>query len=132
MPKNCQFVPDAAKLSAGTPLGACYGGKWCPITFLSHNEDGTLNVRWDDYGPAFDCSMLRAELIIENRVLQKSGTKGRLRTWIDSTGKHRVKARLVEKSESQVTLKTTEGKVVTLPISKLSSRDKKYLDGLDD
>lgn len=70
VPKDSQFVPASARLQPGTRLQACYAGKWNPITFLSENGDGTLTVRWDDYGPAFDCRMIRKELIIKNDVLK--------------------------------------------------------------
>jgi predicted Zn finger-like uncharacterized protein len=65
VPADSQFVPAAAKLQPGTRLQACWSGKWNPITLLSENKDGTLTVRWDDFGSAYDCSMLREELIIK-------------------------------------------------------------------
>ena len=70
VPPDHQFVPDGAKLQPGTRLQACYAGKWNPITFLSENQDGTLTVRWDDYGPVYDCSMIRNELIIAKNGLR--------------------------------------------------------------
>ena len=70
VPPDHQFVPDGAKLQPGTRLQACYAGKWNPITFLSENQDGTLTVRWDDYGPVYDCSMIRKELIIAKNALR--------------------------------------------------------------
>ncbi len=70
VPAHSLFVPEDAKLSAGTKLQACYAGKWNPITYLAHNEDGTLTVRWDDYGPVFDCRMVRRELIIRKSTLK--------------------------------------------------------------
>lgn len=70
VPADSQFVPADAKLPPGTRLQACWSGKWNPITFLSENKDGNLTVRWDDFGEAFDCSMLRKELIIKNDVLK--------------------------------------------------------------
>jgi predicted Zn finger-like uncharacterized protein len=65
VPSDSQFVPTDAKLQPGTRLQACWAGQWNPITFLSENDDGTLTVRWDDFGAAFDCSMIRNELIIK-------------------------------------------------------------------
>ncbi|MDA1050957.1 MAG: hypothetical protein O3C40_10820 [Planctomycetota bacterium] len=70
VPSDSQFVPADAKLQPGTRLQACWAGKWNPITFLSANNDGTLTVRWDDFGAAFDCSMTRDELIIKQDGLK--------------------------------------------------------------
>ena len=69
VPLHSVVVPPNAKLAPGTPLEACWAGKWNPITTLSENEDGSVNVRWDDFGEIFDCSMIRSELIIKKEVL---------------------------------------------------------------
>ena len=74
VPSNAVEVPKTAKLTKGTKLQACYQSKWCPMTVLEENDDGLVQVRWDDYGPKFDSSMLpRSELIIEKRVLARLG-----------------------------------------------------------
>jgi hypothetical protein len=70
VPDHSVFVPADAKLNAGTKLEACFAGAWNPITTLSENDDGSLNVRWDDWGPQFDCSMIRGELIVRREVLK--------------------------------------------------------------
>lgn len=69
IPEGSQAVPADARLKAGARLQACWAGKWNPITFLAHNADGTLTVRWDDFGPSFDCRMARSELIISTAAL---------------------------------------------------------------
>ncbi len=71
VPEDSLVVPPDAKLVPGTPLEACYSGKWSPLTTLSQNKDGTINVRWDDYGAQYDCSMIRDELIIKKAMLDK-------------------------------------------------------------
>ncbi len=73
LPGNAEFVPNTAKLTKGTKLQACFQSKWYPITTLSENDDGSVNVRWDDWGAEYDCSMLRSELIIEKSVLSSLG-----------------------------------------------------------
>jgi ribosomal protein L11 len=151
VPSDSEFVPKNADLKPGTKLEACYGGKWNPITFLSANSDGTLTVRWDDYGPSFDCSMVRNELIIKKAVLKEppasslpasspsasgptasnlpssSPPIAEIRTFTDSTGKFKVKATIVKQTDTQVTLLTDKGKEVTLPLSKLSAADQEFL-----
>ena len=137
VPSHSQFVPEDAKLKPGTKLQACYGSKWNPITHLSHNADGTLNVRWDDYGPAYDCSMVREQLIIRKTELKKlrkpaakaaaPSSEPEFRTWSDATGKFKVRAKLLRKSDTTVTIVTEEGREVKVPISKLSEADQAFL-----
>jgi hypothetical protein len=138
VPGHSQLVPRDLKLPSGTKLEACYAGKWNPITTLSENQDGTLNVRWDDYGAVYDCSMAREELIIKRTVVQKlqeapenaaapADKAPELRTWTDSTGQHTVRAALVNKSDTTVTLRTDAGRDLTLPIAKLSEADREFL-----
>ena len=50
-----------------------------------------------------------------------------MRNFSDLTGKFKVKARIVKKSETEVTLLTEQGKEVTLPLSKLSAADQEFL-----
>ncbi len=134
-PADSVFVPDDAKLPSGTALQACYAGTWNPITHLSDNDDGTLTVRWDDYGPAFDCSMLREQLIIKSTTLRAVkdsplavvDSSNPLRTWTDATGKFKVQAKLIRRNETSVTLEINAGKEVTLPLNKLSQADQDYL-----
>jgi predicted Zn finger-like uncharacterized protein len=70
VPADSQAVPADAKLPPGTRLQACWAGKWNPITLLSENDDGTLTVRWDDFGPTYDCRMTREELIVKTDALR--------------------------------------------------------------
>lgn len=53
-----------------------------------------------------------------------------LRTWTDSTGKHKIEAKLLESAGGQVKLQRADGKLVTLPHEKLSTADQEYLRGL--
>jgi hypothetical protein len=130
VPHDSEFVPADLKIKAGVKLQACYAGKWNPITFLSHASDGTLNVRWDDYGAAFDCSMVRNELIIKKAVLMtmaSGSSAAEMRTFTDATGKSKIKARIVKQTATEVTLFTEKGKEVTLPLAKLSEADQAFL-----
>ncbi len=130
IPRDSQAVPADAVLEPGTKLQACYAGRWNPITFLSHASDGTLNVHWDAYSDAFDCSMTRDQLIIQNTVLSKMSTgqpKESMRWFTDATGRFKVQAAIVDQTDDQVTLLTDKGKRVTLAISKLSQADQEFL-----
>lgn len=50
------------------------------------------------------------------------------RTWRDASGTHATKAELLNYADGKVKLKRTDGKVVTIPASKLSKADQKFLD----
>ncbi len=57
IPKDCQVVPADLSLPPGTSLAGYWGFEWKPISLLSENDDGTLNVHWDGESDAWDCSM---------------------------------------------------------------------------
>jgi len=52
------------------------------------------------------------------------------RKWTDNTGKFSVEAELVEVKNDQVVLKKTDGKVITLPVARLSETDRQHLQSL--
>jgi hypothetical protein len=145
IPSHSQLIPDDVSIKSGTALEACYARKWNPMTALSENPDGSLNVRWNEYGESFDCSMLRKELIIRKTALNELGHEvepnasinksmpiDEVRLWIDQTGKFEVRAKLIRQTETDVTLLTEKGKEVTLPKSKLSKSDRDFLDQVDE
>ncbi len=139
VPKGALFVPADLRIEAGTPLAGCWASKWNPITAISENDDGTLNVHWDAYSDAWDCCMSRQQLIIEEKTVRrlraKSGATAEdltktLRTWSDTSGQHKVEARFVRKTATDVTIKTDAGREITMAIAKLSSEDQELLAGI--
>ncbi len=52
------------------------------------------------------------------------------RTWTDSTGKYTVVAELLEINNEQVRLKKLSGSVITVPMTKLSDADQRFIQGL--
>jgi len=52
---------------------------------------------------------------------------GELRTWTDSTGRYTLRAVLVSVADGSVTLRDENGKIVKLPLGKLSRADQQYL-----
>lgn len=131
IPSDSVKVPYSAKLTKGQGLKACYQSKWSPITALAENADGSVFVRWDEWGPTYDCNMLRSQLIIKKSALRGFGTRGEEpiidRLWTDATGKFKVQAKLIEKTSTMVTLLTEAGKTVKLSVSKLSEADQDFL-----
>ena len=53
--------------------------------------------------------------------------KESLRTWSDSTGKFKLQATLISNTAGTVRLKKADGKVISLPVAKLSKADQQYL-----
>ena len=49
------------------------------------------------------------------------------REWVDSTGKHRVNAELVAVRGDKVVLETADGRIISIPIARLSSPDRRFL-----
>jgi SLA1 homology domain 1, SHD1 len=138
IPKRAQIVPADLELEEGTSLAVCWGLKWQPLTVLRENQDGSVHVRWDERSSAFDSDIAREQLIIENKTVRKlrrkpaaatDDLKTVLRTWTDVTGKHKIEATLVSKTDSEVTLRTDAGREITLPLEKLSEEDRALLSG---
>ena len=50
-----------------------------------------------------------------------------IRTWRDATGQFSIRARLIRKTEDAVTLLKSDGREVSVPLSRLSDRDRAHL-----
>ena len=50
-----------------------------------------------------------------------------MRTWNDATGKFSVKAKMLSKKNGKVELEKEDGKIISLPATKLSDKDQAYL-----
>lgn len=51
------------------------------------------------------------------------------RTWSDASGKFRIEANLKNATETEVQLLKSDGKIVTVPVDKLSPSDQAFIDG---
>ena len=51
-----------------------------------------------------------------------------LRVWKDSTGRKTIKATLIKIGGDQVTLKRADGRVFTVPLERLSEKDRQYVE----
>ena len=139
VPRGAQVVPEDLVVDEGTPVAFCWAWKWQAATVLSSNDDGSLNIHWDGHSDAWDCSVLRSQLIIQDKTVRKLVRKhGKssddlmktLRTWTDATGTFKVEARFVSKEGDKVTIRTDAGRDITLPLAKLSDKDQKLLAGI--
>ncbi|MCA9145664.1 MAG: hypothetical protein H6821_03435 [Planctomycetaceae bacterium] len=67
----------------------------------------------------------------EQRAKPANMSKAReLREWVDSTGKHKVAARLKSYGNGKVTIEKENGSAVTLPLDRFSKADQKYVEEL--
>ena len=53
-----------------------------------------------------------------------------MRKWTDSTGSFSVNAKLVSNEDGSVKLEKEDGRIITLPLTKLSDKDQTYLEEL--
>lgn len=60
-------------------------------------------------------------------TLEATAAKESVRTWSDSTGKFKLQATLISNTAGTVRLKKADGKVISLPVAKLSKADQQYL-----
>ena len=88
-------------------------------------------ARWRRSGPrpagTFRLGMTAAVVAAAAVVTAAEGP----RTWRDATGKFEIEARLVDRTETAVRLKKSDGKVIEVPLEKLGKADREYLRKLD-
>ena len=106
------------------PLGRQYGIDAIPATFLVNREGNLakIGVR----GPTLESAV--AELLKRPAAAQKANeTAAELRAWTDSSGQFRIEAELVGLADAKVMLKKADGKVVSVPVERLSEQDQEWL-----
>ena len=54
------------------------------------------------------------------------------RVWVDSTGKYKIEATLVSHTDSTVKLRRGDGRIIEMPIKKLSAEDRAFLESYND
>jgi len=57
----------------------------------------------------------------------ESRKEANVRTWTDSTGKHKVEAEFVELKDGKVQLRKADGAMVRVPVERLSEADRAYI-----
>ena len=65
-------LPAGVKLAQGSKIKASWGSKWYDLTVLDDTTDDPVPVRWDDYGSAWDCLIVRSQLAIETTALAQA------------------------------------------------------------
>lgn len=69
IPDDAVAVTPDIKLEVGMKLGAPRGGSWSDVTIRRLNRDGTVFIRWDRLGAAWDEDAERKDLIISKTAL---------------------------------------------------------------
>jgi hypothetical protein len=118
-------------LRSSTPRGARH-----PIPFKVRCAPNDLLVIGLDFMQQGDTDFTRERLpelkswigyedFLKSDVTTRT-SKPKSRTWHDVTGKFRVDATLVKKTRTHVSLRRSDGKVIHVPIEKLSAADREY------
>ena len=89
-------------------------------------------VKNDEYGQSkadYLKKLQELEAFIQDRekLVSKKPVVEEYREWTDATGKYRVVARLVSVTETSVTLEKKNAKTVSVPLAKLSQKDRTYV-----
>lgn len=77
--------------------------------------------------PSNDRIILRRLEIPADKVVSKNQPLSPQRTWTDDTGKYRFNAALINSTADHVELQAADGRVIKVPISRLSKSDLDYL-----
>jgi hypothetical protein len=84
------------------------------------DNSGRVSVKLSYVGPAKS---------VGGEVFTPSATAAaEFRTWKDSSGAFQIEAQLVEAKEGAVKLRRKDGKIVSVPLEKLSDADRKFLE----
>ncbi|MEM6799209.1 MAG: SHD1 domain-containing protein [Planctomycetota bacterium] len=131
IPKRAVKLPTDITLPAGTLVAYSRLTRWQAAKVVRDEGDSVI-IRDDDAITRFAERVPRDQLIIQTKTLSKlkrtatttaADLSKTLRTWTDSSGKHKIEARFVGVADGKVTLKTDAGREIVLPVAKLSDED---------
>lgn len=124
--QNAAAAPPGT-LEPGDPVEVEWAGEKVKGEFVEYFPNGWLTVKILSNGLEMSPTLPPDQV----RVLAKPGqakagapaAKRPMRTWTDTTGKFKTKARFVELDGEKVTLETDKGKRITIALEKLSDGD---------
>ncbi|MHC4176316.1 MAG: SHD1 domain-containing protein [Planctomycetota bacterium] len=85
------------------------------------------SVRADPVEAIEMAATVLAQHTSDTAVRSSAARSSGVRTWADSTGKFKVEAELVDCRDGQVRLKKIGGRIVSLPLNRLSAADREYV-----
>ena len=119
----CGADPGDARLTPGDKVEIEWVGRRVEAEFVEYSITGWITVKFFSNGiehsPTFPPDKVRALGGGKNA----KGPKRPLRTWTDTTGTFKTKARFVALEGDELTLETEDGKQITLALEKLSAAD---------
>ena len=119
----CGADPGDARLTPGDKVEIEWVGRRVEAEFVEYSITGWITVKFFSNGiehsPTFPPDKVRALGGGKNA----KGPKRPLRTWTDTTGTFKTKARFVALEGDELTLETEDGEQITLALEKLSAAD---------
>lgn len=120
-------VAAPGRLKPGDPVEVEWAGEKVKGEFVEYFPNGWLTVKILSNGlemsPTLPPDQVRALAKPGKAKAGAAGATRPLRTWTDTTGKFKTKARFVELDGGKVTLETDKGKRITIALEKLSDGD---------
>ena len=122
--------PGIGRSTGGRP------GEFLRITFLNARPPGmmvSMHLGRQDPSISRGKTMKTPFLVglVPLILCVAASLQAEVRTWTDSTGKHKTRAELISVKDGKVALRKENGKTVTLKLERLSDADQKYLADLD-
>lgn len=138
LPEGYAVLPPSVPIEPGTEVAFNDEGEWIDANVVGEEGDQvTIKPSRQEGGlwysvPREDLILLARRLrTVQRRVASAlTDLKKTLRTWTDSTGKHKVEAKFVEVEGDQAVLRTGTGRTIRLPFSRLSRDDQALLRGV--
>ncbi|MEM6329514.1 MAG: SHD1 domain-containing protein [Planctomycetota bacterium] len=157
VPGDAQLLPEGETLAAGSAVAYFWGRGWRPATLIL-DEGATVVIQEANSITKFAYRVPRRQVIIRDAALRtardaafaeaagsasgqadaaaaepaggQAGDAQPLRTWTDSTGKHKVEARFIKLADGRVVLRAEDGRRISLPLSRLSTADRALAESL--
>ena len=119
----CGADPEDARLMPGDKVEIEWVGRRVEAEFVEYSITGWITVKFFSNGiehsPTFPPDKVRALGGGKNA----KGPKRPLRTWTDTTGTFKTKARFMALEGDELTLETEDGEQISLALEKLSAAD---------
>lgn len=132
LPAKASVVMNSLPLEPGIKLGCNWGARWYWVTVVDVYSDSAVRIHWNDFGAAWDCDVARSDLIVDDQLKRKLERKVESaevmpRLWKDASEKFKVLAYFESATEESVRLVKTDGKLLNLPLGKLSQKDQEII-----
>ena len=126
---------DVSKLKKGDKLEVQVGRDWVPAEFVDQFSKNIIHVMREPYKIPVGAIVSSVRLPAKSRKAAATAenpfeTEVKPRTWSDESGKFKIEATLLRVESENAILNRTDGKVIAVPLDRLSGADRKYLDSI--